>query len=103
MASPDDSSPAFTPGPWVVQDIGPRANAYRFDVYGEGGRYVAPRLSGPDARLIASAPDLLEALRRLMNEAVLDGLEARAGWDCWIANARAAVEKAEGRPGSGPR
>lgn len=54
------------------------------------------RYAPPDARLIAAAPDPLEALRRLMQEAVLDGMEARAGWDCWINCAREAIAKAEG-------
>lgn len=43
------------------------------------------------AALEAENARLREALKRLMQEAVLDGMETRAGWDCRIANARAVL------------
>ena len=50
-----------------------------------------------NARLIAAAPDLHEALYRLTREADLDGLRQKAGWDAWLSMADAALAKAEGR------
>lgn len=48
------------------------------------------------ADLLSAAPALLEALERITNEAVLDGLSDKAGWDCWIINAKTAIEEAGG-------
>jgi hypothetical protein len=47
------------------------------------------------ARLIAAAPDMLEALRRLTTECRLEGLHERAGFDCWISLAEKAIRLAE--------
>jgi len=58
------SKPSFTPGPWVVEKA---ADAYCIASIGSlaimpaGGR-VKHDNTAADARLIASAPDLLEAL-----------------------------------------
>ena len=47
-----------------------------------------------DADLLAEAvklPEvaaLVEASRRLLRESELDGMEAKAGWDCWMGNLR---------------
>lgn len=50
-----------------------------------------------NAKLIAAAPALLEALERITNEAVMDGLEDKPGWEQWIINARTAIEEARGK------
>lgn len=49
-------------------------------------RHVAAR-----ARIEA----LEEGLRRIANEADLDGLSGKPGWDCWVANARALLTPVE--------
>jgi hypothetical protein len=58
--------------------------------------YRKARKAETNARLIAAAPELLEALRNITEcaEAGLDG----ANMDLWIDQARAAIAKAEGRP-----
>ncbi|WP_035198480.1 hypothetical protein [Agrobacterium tumefaciens] len=48
-----------------------------------------------DAYLVAALPDLLEALKRLVYEAKADGMDERAGWDCWVSLADKAIAKAE--------
>ena len=40
--------------------------------------------------------DLLEVLARLRNECDLDGLRSKAGFDCWLTCADAAIAKATG-------
>lgn len=52
---------------------------------------------GSKSKKEAAAPSLLEALERITNEAVMDGLEDKPGWDCWIINARTAIEEARGK------
>lgn len=87
-----------TPGPWVVDP----AVRQGFTVYApkegfivgtqdEEGRYGAIE-SEANARLIAAAPDLLEALKELV--AAADGVNA--GPLTWLAKARAAIAKATG-------
>lgn len=39
----------------------------------------------------AEITQLREALTRLLREAELDGMESRAGWDCWMHLARVAL------------
>lgn len=91
-----------TPGPWrtfngtdVFPDDGDR----------EGERQIADCAMShampideeqANARLIAAAPELLEALQRLTAEAKLDGMDKRAGWDCWVSMADKAIAKATG-------
>lgn len=96
---PATTSPAHTPGPWTIlpntphfvramhpaEGMQPVATVYHFD-----GELSA------NARLIASAPELLEAL-----EAVLPDLEHYVathgpGPDKRLAAARAAIAKAKG-------
>ena len=85
-------SPAHTPGPWAF-----KKGAHRIEVRTTPERAYA--FSLPDeanARLIASAPTLLEAL-----EAVLPDLEHYVathgpGPDNRLALARAAIAKAKG-------
>lgn len=97
---------SHTKGPWSVER--------------ERGQYIVTSIGGPvahvarwtsaveldDARLIAAAPDLLEALRKLGNEAT--GMWAMADPDAHghtnlsvlrlrIDEALAAIAKAEGR------
>lgn len=44
---------------------------------------------------------LREALWRLLREAEMDGMESRAGWDCWMHHARAALAAMDTPKGGG--
>ena len=85
-------SAAHTPGPWTF-----KRGVYRIEVRTTPERSYAFSLSDEaNARLIASAPELLEAL-----EAVLPDLEHYVathgpGPDKRLAIARAAIAKARG-------
>jgi hypothetical protein len=87
-----------TPGPWVAVS---RTNAH-IDIeapkqHGYVARHVASTGHGnheANARLITAAPELLEALRELLSETE-DGI---ATCPLTRIRARAAIEKAEGRP-----
>lgn len=105
---------AHTPGPWILatvptsvgscHKIGPFPNgigrvATFACVYADGHRLgiddesPAAQELAANARLIAAAPDLLEALRRLMGGTTTleDALDA-------AKQARAAISKATGQP-----
>lgn len=91
-----------TPGPWEIEvrDEGKNHNITPIASGGRGwvgDRYL--RVGGAidihDARLIAAAPDLLEALQRLLPDAVgnhIGGPDTQARIDA----ARAAIAKATG-------
>jgi hypothetical protein len=86
-----------TPGPWHYFET----EDGRCRVKPLNGKYIVAECSamepqceeqGSNARLIAAAPDLLEALRRLLDSGdVRDAAEKGA-----LAAARAAIAKAEG-------
>ena len=84
-----------TKGPWVAHEYGsPKGSFY---VRGPNNERVVngPSLTNEfNARLIAAAPDLLEALQRLVNcYSVSSSRESRDS--CWN-QARAAIAKATG-------
>ena len=94
-----------TPGPWIV---GPSSNpkngtGWR-DILSTGGEfspaYVGEALE-QDARLIAAAPSMLEALEALFRECVMihrfggDAYNGQAADDA-VASARAAIAQAIG-------
>lgn len=84
------SAATFTPGPWMYQAT---ASDHDYIVYPEStGRDVAlvRDFNEANARLIAAAPDLYEALRLAISEGDM-GPTGTAG-----KAARAAVAKAEG-------
>ena len=109
-----------TPGPWGAKlKNAPRAIKLKRDHW-EIGQESAPRAGvgiafGDDeanARLIAAAPELLEALKRIIpaardskheNFSTLDGIESTRTE--MLQCAHAAIAKAEGRtqPGAGER
>lgn len=89
-----------TPGPWWVRPA-ESGDDERYDVVGRGPYgliTLAEALDIDDARLVAAAPDLLEALRvvaeeaRVANKGGPDVVDGRA-----VANAYAAIARAEGR------
>lgn len=49
-----------------------------------------------NAHLIAAAPELYEALYRLVRDCEIAGLQEQAGFDCWINMANKALAKARG-------
>jgi hypothetical protein len=99
---------SHTPGPWEIYDC---ESAIRVGIEGGNGTsVVAFGAKGDDAgvwggtkdqakanaRLIASAPELLEALKRLVDLHVATyGLDG--AWDEELNNAQKAIAKAEGK------
>lgn len=86
------ASASHTPGPWALD---------RSRIYGENmlvasvAYFRDTSLEEANARLIAAAPDMLEALRLLADniEAAFPGLKRMGP----LVQARAAIAKAEGR------
>jgi hypothetical protein len=121
LANPVTSA-SFTTGPWEVETFGDYSSIYTKSAPANGGDIIC---NSPDpveerssfehwqanARLIASAPDLLAALE--LTRATLQGIkgmaetESRNGSDAWgravgmlkeqIATNRAALAKARGQ------
>jgi hypothetical protein len=84
-----------TQGPWYITDEGSQIVVQTFSDHPTGTLariYRADKLAHSDARLIAAAPDLLEALQDLLNYA--GGWDAPADHPC--GRARAAIAKAKG-------
>lgn len=110
------SGAKHTPGPWVLatvptsvgtcHKIGPFPNGSRAPtfacVYADGHRLgidddnQAPAELAANARVIAAAPDLLEALQRLHEACVKDGWPAYGAHPHAMEVARAAIAKATG-------
>ena len=95
-------SAAHTPGPWEVDGtkLGVRGKAVsKGALYGSGGFSIAEILPAmtdaeafANARLIAAAPDLLALVLNILPLAIKTDPEGQ-----WVADARAAIAKAEGR------
>jgi hypothetical protein len=86
-----------TPGPWTIADD---RSGY---VFGSGETVLACArgYSNADVHLIAAAPDLLAALRRMINDFASYADEEdpdQTSFGATIRAARAAIAKAEGRP-----
>jgi hypothetical protein len=106
-------SEKHTPGPWVVADSNSYRRIVRADRYEPVCCPVTQRdghpdlqfpnggYKGPDARLIAAAPDLYGELRHLVR--LLEPLERDGQLDvsglATLNGARAALTKAESREG----
>ncbi|MCA6480635.1 MAG: hypothetical protein IM557_08540 [Chitinophagaceae bacterium] len=73
-----------TPGPWVV--------AEEAKIKHPEGTFIAQAQYWPDAYLIAAAPDLLDALRVLV-----DWFDDETRCEAPLKKAGAAIAKAEGR------
>lgn len=91
---------SHTPGPWGIDSdgasvchLGGPRTICRADTYVPGPRYRKPLDNADRAnlRLIAAAPDLLEACRAILS---LTTDEPSPAWDL----VRAAIRKAEGQP-----
>jgi hypothetical protein len=96
---------SHTPGPWHIgrrlratvegAEYATLFDSIEIPAVAGGGIALVPAHHGADSLLIAAAPDLLEALRDLVND--FD----RSVWtkDPMLIKARAAIAKAEGREG----
>jgi len=99
---------AHTPGPWHAA-LEP-GDEVVFDAHGNmvcdcsiAANGISPEEFGPNARLIAEAPNMLKALRDLVdinerhNEAMAAVIGKPTGWtDEYLDPARAAIAKATG-------
>jgi len=101
----------FTPGPWewetplgddcysIVQ-AGVETHKWQFIAHISVGKpeegEFPRRQCKANAQLIAAAPELYEALYRLVRDCEIAGLQEQAGFDCWINMANAALAKARG-------
>ena len=88
-----------TPGPWVQPMQANGANVRHPHIISDGGEIAITTWQGSEqktnanARLIASAPDLLEALEEIVSAADGDGWSQI---DADLRKARAAIAKATG-------
>ena len=93
-----------TPGPWTLrtpEHFGVRHQyqvMFQHKTLGEMSIYPEPvTMTDADARLIASSPDLLAALRDLLARwDSQQDMDTKAG-EALFENARAAIAKAEGK------
>ena len=90
----------FTSGPWTVMEPGTETAPRTASVCAHGGMvtiYTAPLTDETEAtaRLIAAAPDLLEALRSVLADHCRCAESKTQGGP--IRDAYAAIAKAEGR------
>jgi hypothetical protein len=86
-----------TPGPWVVYDDSNDGKTNRIEIAARGKTvariyHSVPEEDLPNARLIAAAPDLLEALNTWLKQYSAEEYE-----DCpEVVQTRAAIAKATG-------
>ena len=93
-----------TPGPWIASATNSKFGSW--GVFTKGAMYGVLDASAPginseaNARLIASAPELLEALKAVSNAANVCAAKDEANANYWFAIQRQvnqAIAKAEGR------
>ncbi len=82
---------------WIADQCEATARGENGDGVSKDGRALWAGMAAlfreiPALRSLAA--DLVEGLKRLANEADLDGLSGKPGWDCWVANARALLTRA---------
>ena len=98
-----------TPGPWEVGSTGiitaKSATTFICDTRKSAKRFLPPNAEiDANARLIAAAPELLEALESIANNRLsvdvpndeIDKHDYAQGWDELVKIARAAIAKAKG-------
>lgn len=95
-----------TPGPWTVRLAGSQSQTVREIAQRSSAEIrfpitIARIISGTkdDARLIASAPDLLSALEHLINDVInhQDGDDRSMTLDVTVARAEEVIAKARGQ------
>lgn len=82
---------SYTPGPWKHRPS-MYGRQYRYVQIGKDADYTTGDVLADDARLIAAAPDLYEALQEIVDA-------TDTGWehlDATFTRARAALKKARG-------
>lgn len=89
-----------TPGPWRVTS--PQADPNAYDIESASGTKITRGYWGTsacaDARLIAAAPEMLEALCAALREEEKCAMgRGEVPLAPWVGLARAAIAKAEGR------
>jgi hypothetical protein len=94
------SNSSFTPGDWHVSELDATGEPSKYYIFVEPGVAVIERSTGgehdmADARLIAAAPDLLEALTNLVGLAKM-GAARLDKYHAALADAQAAIDKARG-------
>lgn len=96
---------AHTPGPWLITDSG--TFVYALNGRGSNRFWLSVSAAGPDhatqaereanARLIAAAPELLEALQWYVdNDGTNIGQPGNEPYEAGLNRARAAIAKATG-------
>ena len=88
-----------TPGPWVPEDGGGKGSWIKSEVNGEWAALACGSddlTAEANADLIAAAPDLLKALKYIVAECDEDMDDDYNPHAAPLANARAAIAKAEG-------
>jgi hypothetical protein len=87
-------TPTHTPGPWKDKPS-IHGNQYRYVQIGKDETYTTLEVLPADAKLIAAAPDLRDALEGLLAE--VDAMTARTGWagNGFREKARAALARCE--------
>lgn len=98
-----------TPGPWTATFMPAGAGLWNTRIMGPDGEHILAdtytQFYGPgqaeseaNARLIAAAPELLEALAGLLKHAPLPkGIRKDFSYTLYLEAARSAIAKAEGR------
>lgn len=98
------SAAQHTPGPWSVDPIDDldahilgKPNGFCADIIADVKSFDLDE-GQANARLIAAAPDLLEALKGAVDaaDAFEAGVPLSTSFEDWLASARAAIAKATG-------
>lgn len=106
------SEPKHTPGPWSVETVSTQVGychkilPVRACIYVDGFSNAPKTERLADARLMAAAPEMYAALKKLEASFAEVGCnphsgicatEEDKGCTCWVGDVRAAVSRAEGR------
>lgn len=93
-----------TPGPWTVSELDAVGNVSEFCIFIEPNvavieRKTSPENDMPDARLIAAAPEMLEALKSARDALAQVTAHPMSFWDCSqdVAALDLVIAKAEGQ------
>ncbi|MFD1199553.1 hypothetical protein ACFQ3K_14700 [Brucella gallinifaecis] len=95
------SEAKITPEPWQVDvvlyedEVKKTANVYKMSGEFKVSDFICTS-NYEHSHLIAAAPELYEALYRLVRDCEIAGLQEQAGFDCWINMANKALAKARG-------
>ena len=94
------SETKHTPGPWCLSDESPmiiedecKVIVGSASTYPNSGYFPGQKEAEANARLIAAAPELLEALEKALDDSACDGDQCGTEWH---ELARAAIAKAKG-------